>query len=125
MTKDLSYIQKRLDSLHEIDKRIISFLDNMSEAVKDLQLAKQTNDNKKLTEFNKSVGYCFDDLSYTAIHLRREIKFLSDRMNSKADTDDFTMLPVQINKKATWVNGAKMRQEIKEMNKTLSDIKED
>ncbi|VEU22769.1 DEKNAAC103835 [Brettanomyces naardenensis] len=99
----------------------------MSQAVSDLQLAKQTNEQDRLDKIKESVGKCYEDLSYTAIHLRREIKFLGDRMSNRTDTGDLTMLPVQINKKATWVNGAKMREEVSQLNKVLGeeDVEED
>lgn len=110
MPRDLSYVRERMDSLHDVDTKIVSFLQNLSDAVGDLQLAKAVNSKESLAKFKQSVAKCYDDLSDTAIHLRREVRYLDDRISGQSQ-GDFIMLPVEINKKATWVNEDKIRSE--------------
>lgn len=119
MSEQKSYVQERLESLHEIDTRIVSFLGNMSKAISALQLAKQTGEKDQIELFKKNTGKCYEDLSYTATHFRREIKFLSDAMKNNGRNDGFIMLPAQIDKKASWVNGSKIKEELNELNKLV------
>lgn len=119
------YIKKRLDSLDDIDQHIVSFLGNMSETVDTLQRLKQTNDTTLTDKFKHNVNDSYADLSFAATHLRREIRFLGRRMQSHKNEDGFTMLPAQISKKATWVNNAKLREEIHSLDELLGKNNKD
>ncbi len=123
MSENTSYIQERLESLHEIDTRIVSFLGNMSKAISALQVAKQTGEKSQIESFKESTGKCYEDLSFTATHFRREIKLLADAMKNNGRNDGFIMLPAQIDKKASWVNGSKTREELSELDKLIKEEK--
>ncbi|ODV83765.1 hypothetical protein CANARDRAFT_9328 [[Candida] arabinofermentans NRRL YB-2248] len=115
--KDISFIKSRLDSLHSIDSKIVTLLDNLSSTVENLKDGKLTGDKQNVENFRDNMSQFYNNLSFTSINLRKEVKILDNRINSQLNNSN--LLPIQVNKKATWVNEDKMKQEIEEMDRVL------
>ncbi|GMG33845.1 unnamed protein product [Ambrosiozyma monospora] len=125
---DLQYIQKRVDSLQEIDSKIVSFIDNLSQTLTLLKQGKQQAATKSSAEtkqkFNESVSNTYSNLSFIATHLRKEIKIWDTKINNNAmeesDLSSLNVLPLQVNKKATWINKSKFNDELSELDSVLN-----
>ncbi|GME87325.1 unnamed protein product [Ambrosiozyma monospora] len=125
---DLQYIQKRVDSLQEIDSMIVSFIDNLSQTLTLLKQGKQQAATKSSAEtrqkFNESVSNTYSNLSFIATHLRKEIKIWDTKINNNAmeesELNSLNVLPLQVNKKATWINKSKFNDELSELDSVLN-----
>ncbi|ODQ68449.1 hypothetical protein NADFUDRAFT_49089 [Nadsonia fulvescens var. elongata DSM 6958] len=113
-------IEVRLDSLHEIDLRIIELLEAaskslslMTEATKKPSSPINTAESK--ATFEKSSQSYFELLEEVSVSLRKEIKLLNEVSKDK-------VLPISVDAKAEWVGKAK-ESEIYTHIDTLLDIK--
>ncbi|CDK29591.1 unnamed protein product [Kuraishia capsulata CBS 1993] len=126
---DIRYIQERLDSLYEIDTKIVTLLDNMSSAISNLHEGKKMISQSKeesleevKKQFKENCGNVYENLSSAVIGLRREIKLLDHRTNANVVSDkEVRILPVNINKKAVWVGEWKLNQEVENLEAMLEE----
>ncbi|ODV93991.1 hypothetical protein PACTADRAFT_35732 [Pachysolen tannophilus NRRL Y-2460] len=87
--KNLKYVEERLESLHEIDTKIVSLLDNLSNAILELKKGKELNsetltrenDDVK-TQFKENVCKFYSNLSDSSIGLRKEVKLLDNKISN-------------------------------------------
>ncbi|KAH3665849.1 hypothetical protein OGAPHI_004037 [Ogataea philodendri] len=112
--RDVSYIQSRLESLHAVDVKLVSMLDNLSTTLELLKDHKREGIAKS-DEFKTAVSGFYGDLSSAAVGLNREIKAINNKVNSQSEELD--LLPIQINKKAVWVNQDKLNEEVDRLDK--------
>ncbi|AOA61240.1 Hypothetical protein PP7435_CHR1-2654 [Komagataella phaffii CBS 7435] len=148
MSEDhLSYIKQRLDSLHDIDSKIAEILKNLANATKKLregeELASRNEDLPKLaeikSEFKNYTHDFYGNLSNATIHLRKEIKLLDNQISgvyhrdslqkkeqsgTNYDHSDITIIPININKKATNLANDKLKQFIKDADLLTDDTDE-
>ncbi|KAH3680823.1 hypothetical protein WICPIJ_008106 [Wickerhamomyces pijperi] len=127
MSKDEQhpFIQERLDSLHEIDNKLVSILAHTSSALSNItQLNKNiTDDNQKRQlqrEFSKDIENFYNDLRYATVNLNKEICILDSRI-SKTGDGGITILPVNIAKKATFAGEEKLKTQIDRLDKLLEN----
>ncbi|ANZ74463.1 BA75_01009T0 [Komagataella pastoris] len=143
----LFYIKQRLDSLHDIDSKIAEILRNLANATKKLregeELASRNEDLPKLaeikSEFKHYTHNFYENLSDATISLRKEIKLLDNQISgvyhldsvrkreqsmTKYEHSDITIIPININKKATNLANNKLKQFIKDADLLTDDIDE-
>ncbi|ONH68198.1 Mediator of RNA polymerase II transcription subunit 11 [Cyberlindnera fabianii] len=117
------FVEARLEALHEIDTKLVSILDHSSSALENLtNLKKNASNPDKIAaiqkDFETDVQNFYRDLEYASINLKKEIKTLDDR-SGKTDANGITMLPININRKATWAGRAKMETQVDELKQLL------
>lgn len=85
-------------------------------------LKKNASNRDELTkikkEFQDDIKNFYTDLEFSSIHLKKEIKHLDDRIG-KADSNGITILPININKKATWAGEEKLKQQLNHIDESL------
>lgn len=115
--KDVKYIHERLESLNGVESGVVSVLENLSLALSSLQegLSGQTQAKEQFQEGCK--GF-YENLSTTSVKLRREIKLLDNKMGK--NNNDISILPINIDKKATWIGDSKLKAEVDQLDK-ISD----
>lgn len=74
--------------------------------------------NKIKQEFQQDIKNFYQDLEFSSIHLKKEIKHLDDRIG-KTDADGLTILPISINKKATWAGEEKLKQQLNHIDENI------
>jgi mediator of RNA polymerase II transcription subunit 11 len=70
-------------------------------------------------EFQQDIKSFLSDLEWASINLKREIKTLDDRIG-KTDSNGITILPININKKATWSGEEKLKDQLDTLNKLVN-----
>ncbi|CCH41137.1 Mediator of RNA polymerase II transcription subunit 11 [Wickerhamomyces ciferrii] len=117
------FVQDRLDALHEIDAKLVSVLNHSSSALFNLtQLKKNASNKNELAkvkeDYQKDIKEFYSDLEFASINLKKEIKHLDDRIG-KTDDNGITILPININKKATWAGEEKLKQQLNHIDENL------
>lgn len=128
---DLKFIHERLDNLYEVDTKLVSSLDNLSSILSTLHRGKtKGNDDELEKEFVENVRLFYTNLSKVSIELRKEIRCLDDKISNNQGSGEgsFSILPININKKAVWTGDHKLKQEIEVLDRLLDgelDTKEE
>lgn len=108
---DKSFIDQRLDSLYEIDCKIVSLLDNISGVFETY-----TNGSDTKEQFSSQSETIYKLLSEIAINLRKEIKLMDDNIGVYDKNDDKVMiLPISVDQKNTKLGEKKLQQELNEI----------
>lgn len=125
--RDLDYVKERLESIQETEQRLVSFLSSFSKLVDKIhdthvEMTINDQDKKKSQDFDEFdetddnndskdnnvkelINKCYDDLSFSSIHLRRELKLLELKLP----------LPPNLSKKASDINNEKLKQLINDI----------
>ncbi|KAH3673322.1 hypothetical protein WICMUC_003782 [Wickerhamomyces mucosus] len=117
------FIQERLQALHQIDNKLVSILSHSSSALTNLiQLKKSSSDKSKQdefkSEFRTDIENFYQDLQFSSVNLKKEIQILDSRIG-ETDSKDITILPISINKKATFSGEEKLKSELDTLQKLL------
>lgn len=83
--KTENFIQERLDSLHEIDCKVVTLLDQFSSIF-------QSFYTKSKEDFSQQTSDIYSTLSKVAIDLRKEIKIMDDNIGAYDKNDDNVMI---------------------------------
>ncbi|KAG0684416.1 hypothetical protein C6P42_002787 [Pichia californica] len=113
MEDNTDYVKERIDSIHQTELKLVSFLSNMAQLVdtvhdSHVNMISDDNNNKSITESDKVkqlIGNCYEDLSFASVHIRRELKYLELKLP----------LPPNLSKKASDLNNEKLKQLINDI----------
>lgn len=111
-----NFIQERLDSLYEIDCKVVSLLDQFSTIF-------QSFYTKDKEEFSEQTSTIYSTLSKVAIDLRKEIKIMDDNIGVHDKNDDGVMiLPItNVDQKNTKLGRKRLNLEVEELKKLISE----
>lgn len=112
----MTYIEKRLDSLYEIDCQVVSLLDNVSSLFE--TYSSNENSDKTKEQFEKQTKNIYGLISDIAIGLRKEVKLMDDNIGVYDKNEDNVMiLPLSVDQKNTQLGEKRLKDELKELNK--------
>ena len=94
---DNTYINKRIESIHNTELTLISFLNNYSQLINKIEQL-NNGENNDTTEITSLIDQCYKDLSHSSISLRKELKLLELKLP----------LPYNLNKKSSNTNNNKL-----------------
>lgn len=100
-----TYVKERIGSIHETEKKLVSFLDNFAELLEKMHSVQSVVDEAEQSkaggeeEIKGLINECYDDISFASVHLRRELKLLDAKLP----------LPPNVSKKASDVNNDKLK----------------
>lgn len=119
MSQEEGFIQKRLDSLNEIDNNIVTLLDNIgsifSTYVEPSTLEVQDL-NKTKEKFVEGTKLIYLLLGSIAIGLRKEVKIMDENIGVYDKNDENVMiLPISVDQKHTTLGRDRLEQEVKNM----------
>lgn len=121
MTK--TFIEERLESLHNIDLAVVTLLNKASELFESqasLDVNTSTDDKKEL--FSSQTSSIFETLSSVAKELRTEVKIMDDNIGVFTRNEDGVMiLPIAVDQKNTRLGSTKLQEEIDEMSRLLDE----
>lgn len=111
-----NFIQERLDSLYEIDCKVVSLLDQFSTIF-------QSFYNKDKEQFSEQTTTIYSTLSKVAIDLRKEIKIMDDNIGVHDKNDDGVMiLPItNVDQKNTKLGRKRLNLEVEELKKLIAE----
>lgn len=111
-----NFIQERLDSLYEIDCKVVSLLDQFSTIF-------QSFYTKDKEQFSEQTTTIYSTLSKVAIDLRKEIKIMDDNIGVHDKNDDGVMiLPItNVDQKNTKLGRKRLNLEVEELKKLITD----
>ena len=117
--KTENFIQERLDSLHEIDCKVVTLLDQFSSIF-------QSFYTKSKEDFSQQTSDIYSTLSKVAIDLRKEIKIMDDNIGAYDKNDDNVMiLPISnVDQKNTKLGRKRLDLELAELKRLISDEKQ-
>ena len=117
--KTENFIQERLDSLHEIDCKVVTLLDQFSSIF-------QSFYTKSKEDFSQQTSDIYSTLSKVAIDLRKEIKIMDDNIGAYDKNDDNVMiLPItNVDQKNTKLGRKRLNLELAELKRLISDEKQ-
>ncbi|KHC31593.1 hypothetical protein W5O_05107 [Candida albicans Ca6] len=117
--KTENFIQERLDSLHEIDCKVVTLLDQFSSIF-------QSFYTKSKEDFSQQTSDIYSTLSKVAIDLRKEIKIMDDNIGAYDKNDDNVMiLPItNVDQKNTKLGRKRLDLELAELKRLISDEKQ-
>ncbi|ABN66976.2 mediator subunit of RNA polymerase II [Scheffersomyces stipitis CBS 6054] len=114
-----TFIQERLDSLYEIDCKIVSLLDNIST----LFQTYSSSDGDVKESFASQTEEIYSILSKVAIDLRKEVKVMDDNIGVYDKNKDGVMiLPIGVDQKNTTLGRKKLNEELKELEGLLPPV---
>ena len=111
-----NFIQERLDSLYEIDCKVVSLLDQFSTIF-------QSFYTKDKEQFSEQTTTIYSTLSKVAIDLRKEIKIMDDNIGVHDKNDDGVMiLPItNVDQKNTKLGCKRLNLEVEELKKLIAE----
>lgn len=117
--KTENFIQERLDSLHEIDCKVVTLLDQFSSIF-------QSFYTKSKEDFSQQTSDIYSTLSKVAVDLRKEIKIMDDNIGAYDKNDDNVMiLPISnVDQKNTKLGRKRLNLELAELKRLISDEKQ-
>ncbi|KGU24330.1 hypothetical protein MGM_05025 [Candida albicans P75063] len=117
--KTENFIQERLDSLHEIDCKVVTLLDQFSSIF-------QSFYTKSKEDFSQQTSDIYSTLSKVAIDLRKEIEIMDDNIGAYDKNDDNVMiLPItNVDQKNTKLGRKRLDLELAELKRLISDEKQ-
>ncbi|ODQ82810.1 hypothetical protein BABINDRAFT_159311 [Babjeviella inositovora NRRL Y-12698] len=123
-----SFTQQRLDSLSNLDTKIVSLLSTLSDILLTVHQGKQIDTRQGVTsdalvttrkEFTTQIQHFYATLSDTTIGLNKEIKLFNENIGSCKNGDNMMLLPVNIEIKNTKLGKVKMREEVSRLDSVL------
>lgn len=116
-----TYIQERLDSLHDIDNRIVTFLDHLS-VIFGTFLENPEDKTKQKEQFEEKVNQVYEQLSKVAIDLRKEVKVMDDNTGVyDKNSDGVMILPITVDQKNTTLGRKKMKEQLRELTRLVGE----
>ncbi|GMM34653.1 hypothetical protein DASC09_019780 [Saccharomycopsis crataegensis] len=132
----LDFVEERLTNLTIIDEKLVALLQHVSSTLENVKqgriseltassspVSSSSSDymNHSTYEFQKSVTNFYQDLEFMSSRLRREI-ILMDKQTSfnQTNPNDVSLLPITIDKKASWVGDWKFTNQINEIKQLLN-----
>ncbi|KAL6451396.1 MED11 Mediator of RNA polymerase II transcription subunit 11 [Candida maltosa Xu316] len=114
-----NFIQERLDSLYEIDCKVVSLLDQFSTIF-------QSFYSKDKDDFSNQTSTIYSTLSKVAIDLRKEIKIMDDNIGVyDKNNEGIMILPISnVDQKNTKLGKKRLELELEELEKLLSEEKQ-
>lgn len=106
-----AYVQERLESLAEIDEKLVDVVHRASLTVSSLIELKRGNEEMK-PQFEQHVREFYDDLEVATVRLRNEIKLLDENVGTR-------LLPIQTNKRAVGQTDEKLTEQFALLRKYL------
>ncbi|CAK7897882.1 mediator of RNA polymerase II transcription subunit 11 [[Candida] anglica] len=122
-----TFIQKRINALHEIDCKVVSLLDSMSTLLQTYTLPKTDDVNSKIKEqFTVQTNDIYGIISTVAIDLRKEVRIMDENIGVYDKNDDGVMiLPISVDQKNSTLGEKKLRHEMKQLSRILKDVTEE
>ncbi|CAH2353768.1 putative mediator of RNA polymerase II transcription subunit 11 [[Candida] railenensis] len=118
-----TFIQERLNSLHEIDCKIVSLLDSMSTIFQTYTTPKSSDalsQNELREQFELQTKSIYNLVSTVAIDLRKEVKVMDDNIGVYDKNEDGVMiLPISVDQKNSTLGDKKMKYELSQMDKII------
>ncbi|ODV82091.1 uncharacterized protein CANTADRAFT_45248 [Suhomyces tanzawaensis NRRL Y-17324] len=116
-----TFVQERLDSLHEIDCKIVSLLDDVSNLFQ--TYSESRSDPKDVKElFSKQTKSIYGTLSKVAIDLRKEVRFMDENIGVyDKNNDNVMILPISVDQKNTNLGRKKMDEQLGQLDKLLKN----
>ncbi|SGZ55469.1 CIC11C00000001155 [Sungouiella intermedia] len=113
-TKD--FIQQRLESLNNIDSKVVKLLDCISVLFDTYVEPSRQNDAENILvkdQFKREVNEVYGLLSTLAIELRKEVKIVDDNIGVYDKNEDSVMiLPINVDHKNTVLGKVKLEEEL-------------
>lgn len=113
-TKD--FIQQRLESLNNIDTKVVKLLDCISVLFDTYVEPSRQNDAENILvkdQFKREVNEVYGLLSTLAIELRKEVKIVDDNIGVYDKNEDSVMiLPINVDHKNTVLGKVKLEEEL-------------
>jgi mediator of RNA polymerase II transcription subunit 11 len=125
MAKEGSFVRERIDSLYDIDCKIVSLLDKMSGIFETYSSPK--DDVEKIKEqIQLQTKGIYSTLSDVAVELRKEVKIMDENIGCyNKNKDNVMILPLPVDQKNTRLGNLRMKQEIEELDKFLGNTDSD
>lgn len=118
-----TFIQERLNSLHEIDCKIVSLLDSMSTIFQTYttpKLLDAPSQNELREQFELQTKSIYNLVSTVAIDLRKEVKVMDDNIGVyDKNADGVMILPISVDQKNSTLGDKKMKYELSQMDKII------
>lgn len=115
MTQE-KFIQERLDSLSDIDSRVVELLSSISTLFDTYIAPSRLNDvDKQLIKekFEGEVKQVYGLIGALAIDLRKEVKIVDDNIGTHDKNEDSVMiLPISVDHKNTTLGERKLKGEL-------------
>ncbi|CUM49003.1 unnamed protein product [Debaryomyces tyrocola] len=114
-----NFVQERLDSLYEIDCKIVSLLDNMSSLFQTYSTPKSSDNDltEQKDQMKAQTKTIYNAISNVAIGLRKEVKIMDENIGVyNKNKDGVMILPISVDQKNTTLGTRKLNDEIKELN---------
>lgn len=121
MTAEGSFVSERIDSLYDIDCKIVSLMDKMSGIFE--TYASPKDDTEKVKErIREQTKDVYSTLSNVAVELRKEVKIMDENIGSYSkNKDNIMILPLPVDQKNTKLGKLRLKQEIEELDKFLGE----
>lgn len=114
-----NFVQERLDSLYEIDCKIVSLLDNMSSLFQTYSTSKSSDNDlsEQKDQMKAQTKTIYNAISNVAIGLRKEVRIMDENIGVyNKNKDGVMILPISVDQKNTTLGKKKLNDEIKELN---------
>lgn len=120
-----NYIQERLDSLHEIDCKVVSILDSLSNLFQ--VYSNPLGQDQVKESFVKQTQNIYNTLSTVAIDFRKEIRLMDENIGVyNKNKDGLMILPISVDQKNTTLGSRKLNDQLSELSEILAkDDKQD
>lgn len=128
MTGQHPFIKERLESLSEVDAKLVSILNNASLTLTNLvdlkspteQTTESATTETTKKEFETNLNNFFKDIEQVSKQLKSEIVQFDERID-KIDSNGITLLPININKKSTWVGEEKLKNQLEKIEQLYAE----
>lgn len=110
-----TYIQERLDSLLEIDTKIVEMLGKFSTLFSHYT----ASDRDAVVEDTEAI---YSLLGTIAIDLRKEVKAMDDNIGVYDNRDHVMILPIPVDQKNTVLGADKLQAQLEELNKLEPEV---
>lgn len=128
MSQDNGFIQKRLDSLNEIDNNIVTLLDNIGSVFNayvepsTLEVQDLTKTKEKFVEGTKLIYLLLGSI---AIGLRKEVKIMDENIGVYDKNEENVMiLPISVDQKHTTLGRDRLEKEVRNMEQLVGRFPE-
>lgn len=115
-----SFVRERIDSLYDIDCKVVSLLDKMSGFFDTYSGPKEDIDSVKDSIQEQTRGI-YSTLSEVAVELRKEVKIMDENIGCyNKNKDSVMILPLAVDQKNTKLGEMRMKEEITELERFLA-----
>ena len=116
-----TFIEKRLQSLHEIDEQIVKLTGSLSRVFETFSTKQSaTTDCEVRTKMTDETKGVYQLLSYISILLRKEVRIVDENTGAHDKNEDSIMiLPIPVDQKNSTLGEKKLRHEIEQLSKLI------